>query len=211
MIIEDDQGGLFGAYSGVPLRNADARHKEFQSTQAAASRAARLGKEAPEPITAPPALPRDKLFFGDSTAFLFRLRKAPTAPDTPAEGDAPETWGSAGHDANFVWFETSVFPEDQRGVGFGGRAELWALFLDRYFTMGSAYGHPISLTFNAPIIASSSRFKISRVEAWVCYEKSADEPDAPVSDKQGVLHKLEENPDRMILEMQGHRFYSEET
>lgn len=127
-------------------------------------------------------------FFGSPDCFLFRL-----LPE-------PGVWRSCGDNENYMWLNHGT-ETLYNGVGMGGQMDFFAWCLDDFFETGHCRGNPSS-TFRNPQLSEKTEFQLDFAEVWEVKEKvKLDEFGKPVS----VLND-EDNPDKKILEMQGHEF-----
>lgn len=125
-------------------------------------------------------------FYGDMKSFLFQLY--PQA----------SIFRPTGANNNLQWcamnFSSDSIPN---GVGFGGRANHFGLFLSANFDQGHTFE---CTTFNSPCLSSTSRIRPEVIECWGIQVKGL-ENEKNDSIKGSVLERFKE--DRNMLKMVG--------
>ncbi|KAJ0973379.1 hypothetical protein J5N97_021338 [Dioscorea zingiberensis] len=129
---------------------------------------------------------RQSTFYGDMRSFLFQLY--PRA----------SIFRPTGANTNLQWcavnFSSDSIPN---GIGFGGRANHFGLFLSANFDQGHTFA---CTTFNSPCLSKSSRIHPEVIECWGTVVKGVQNEKADLV-KGTVLERFKE--DRNMLKMVG--------
>eukprot|EP01135_Chromosphaera_perkinsii_P006014 Nk52_evm2s380 gene=Nk52_evmTU2s380 len=129
-------------------------------------------------------------FYGDTNCFLFSLN--------------PEmrTYDPSGYNENYVFCSRGM-ETLPNGIGFGGQLEYFGLFISSDFDHGHSRGHPLSTTYNSPVLSASSDFEVVAIEVW-----GLGKPPEDLS-KGRDRSALDTNPEAAeIMEMAGKKMYS---
>ncbi|KAL3755585.1 hypothetical protein ACJRO7_002610 [Eucalyptus globulus] len=128
---------------------------------------------------------RHSEFYGDMKSFLFQLY--PHA----------SIYRPTGANRNVQWCAVNFTSEDiPNGIGFGGRANHFGLFISASFDQGQTFA---CTTFGSPCLSTASRILPEVIECWgVVQKKQLEKQDAV---KGTILERFKE--DRHMLNMVG--------
>ncbi|XP_020580410.1 TLD domain-containing protein 1 isoform X2 [Phalaenopsis equestris] len=125
-------------------------------------------------------------FYGDMKSFLFQLY--PQA----------SIFRASGQNNNLQWcaanFSSDSIPN---GIGFGGRANHFGLFLSANFDRGHSFA---CTTFNSPCLSKTNQIQPDVIECWAIMTKGIDHDKIELS-KGTILERFKE--DRNMLKMVG--------
>ncbi|KAI4378654.1 hypothetical protein MLD38_016105 [Melastoma candidum] len=125
-------------------------------------------------------------FYGDMKSFLFQLY--PRA----------SIFRPTGANRNIQWCAVNFSSEDiPNGIGFGGRANHFGLFLSASFDRGESFA---CTTFGSPCLSKASRFYPESIECWAVVQRNPTEK-LDAAAKGTILERFKE--DRNMLNMVG--------
>lgn len=126
-------------------------------------------------------------FYGDNKSFLFQLY--PQA----------SIFRATGQNNNWQWcavnFSSDSIPN---GIGFGGRANHFGLFLSANFDQGHSFA---CTTFSSPCLSKTNRVRPDVIECWAVGTKGISGDKTTELAKGTVLERFRE--DRNMLKMVG--------
>eukprot|EP00668_Euglena_longa_P020320 GGOE01025274.1.p1 GENE.GGOE01025274.1~~GGOE01025274.1.p1 ORF type:complete len:281 (+),score=98.51 GGOE01025274.1:62-904(+) len=201
VIIRDTEGSVFGGHADESWRTYAQRLKEAQAEAAAVSRATRLGQAHDKKPERPN---QHRRFFGGEGCFLFTL-----CPE-------PHVFLPSGANSNFLYYDEVSEVKEMSGVGMGGKPEFLGWFVDSWLDGGHCRGAPNCLTFDCPPLAGKESFTAEYVEVWQTSRESiaAEERDAEAASSptkpRGMLQNEQLAADKLILQMDGRKFYSDD-
>eukprot|EP00667_Euglena_gracilis_P012194 EG_transcript_12501 len=201
VIIRDMDGAVFGGHADESWRTYGQRLKEAQAEAAAVSRATRLGQAYDKKPQQPN---QHRRFFGGNGCFVFTL--LPKA----------QVYLPSGANSNFLYYDEVSEVKEMSGVGMGGKPEFLGWFVDSWLDGGHCRGAPNCLTFDCPPLAGKEGFTAEYVEVWqtsqeaIAAEEEAEAAAGSPVRPRGTLQNEQLAADKLILQMDGHKFYSDD-